>query len=259
MIEFIDEHKMRWGVEPICKELPIAPATYYAAGKRVPSDRTLRDEYLKGEIQRVYDDNFRVYGADKVWAELNREDIKVARCSVERLMRQMGIQGARRGGKHRTTIPRDDPAARPSDLVERTFSASEPNRLWLADLTYVRTWSGFVYVSFIIDCFSRRIVGWQASRSLRTDLCLDALEQAIWARKDDGLDGLVHHSDRGVQYLSIRYSERVSDAGGVQSVGSRGDSYDCDDLQVAVPRGLTLAMTDRSVLALTCRPPGAAA
>jgi transposase InsO family protein len=226
MIEFIDEHKMRWGVEPICKELPIAPATYYAAGKRVPSDRTLRDEYLKGEIQRVYDDNFRVYGADKVWAELNREDIKVARCSVERLMRQMGIQGARRGGKHRTTIPRDDPAARPSDLVERTFSASEPNRLWLADLTYVRTWSGFVYVSFIIDCFSRRIVGWQASRSLRTDLCLDALEQAIWARKDDGLDGLVHHSDRGVQYLSIRYSERVSDAGGVQSVGSRGDSYD---------------------------------
>ncbi len=139
-----------------------------------------------------------------MWAELNREDIKVARCSVERLMRQMGIQGARRGGKHRTTIPRDDPAARPSDLVERTFSASEPNRLWLADLTYVRTWSGFVYVSFIIDCFSRRIVGWQASRSLRTDLCLDALEQAIWARKDDGLDGLVHHSDRGVQ---LRFNE----------------------------------------------------
>ena len=226
MIEFIDEHKMRWGVEPICRVLPIAPSTYHAARKRSPAPRTLRDEQLKNEIRRVYDDNFKVYGADKIWVQLNRENIKVARCSVERLMRQMGIQGARRGGKHRTTIPKDDPAARPADLVERTFSASAPNKLWLADLTYVRTWSGFVYVSFIIDCFSRRIVGWQASRSLRSDLCLDALEQAIWARKDDGLDELVHHSDRGVQYLSIRYTERVCDAGGVQSVGSRGDSYD---------------------------------
>ena len=226
MIEFIDSHKMRWGVEPICRVLPIAPSTYYAAKKCPPARRTLRDEQLKIEIRRVYDDNFKVYGADKIWAQLNRENIKVARCSVERLMRQMGIQGARRGGRHRTTIPADDAAPRPADLVERTFSASAPNKLWLADLTYVRTWWGFVYVAFIIDCFARRIVGWQASRSLRTDLCLDALEQAIWARKDDGLEELVHHSDRGVQYLSIRYTERVSDAGGVQSVGSRGDSYD---------------------------------
>jgi putative transposase len=222
MIEFIDEHKMHWGVEPICKVLPIAPSTYYAAKQRPPPDRTLRDEYLKAEIRRVYDDNFKVYGADKIWTQLNREGIAVARCTVEHLMRQLGIQGARRGGKHRTTITADDT----TDLVERAFSASTPNRLWVADLTYVRTWSGFVYVAFIIDCFARRIVGWQASRSLRTDLCLDALEQAIWARNDDGLDELVHHSDRGVQYLSIRYTERVADAGGVQSVGRRGDSYD---------------------------------
>src|SRR5680860_1197789 len=226
MIEFIDEHKIAWGVEPICRMLPIAPSTYFAAKKRLPPPRTLRDEQLKTEIRRVYDDNFKVYGADKIWTQLNRENIKVARCTIERLMRQLGIQGARRGGRHRTTIPKDDPAARPADLVERTFKASAPHKLWLADLTYVRTWSGFVYVAFIIDCFSRRIVGWQASPSLRTDLCLDALEQASWARRKDGLDELVHHSDRGVQYLSIRYTERVAATGGVQSVGSCGDSYD---------------------------------
>lgn len=226
MIEFIDSHKMRWGVEPICKQLPIAPSTYYAAKKRSPSDRTLRDEFLKTEIRRVYNDNFRVYGADKIWTQLNREGITVARCTVERLMRQLGIQGARRGGNHRTTIPSDDAAIRPQDLVQRAFSAPAPNRLWLCDITYVRTWSGFVYVAFIIDCFARMIVGWQASRSLRTDLCLDALEQAIWARKDHGLDHLVHHSDRGSQYLAIRYTERLAEAGGIQSVSSRGDSYD---------------------------------
>jgi putative transposase len=173
----------------------------------------------------VWDHNYRVYGADKIWAQLNREGIKVARCTVERLMRSVGVKGAIRGKRHRTT--KSDPAAeRPRDLVERAFSAPAPNRLWLADITYVRTWTGFVYVSFVIDCFARMIVGWQASRSLRTDLCLDALEQAIWSRQDHSLGQLVHHSDRGVQYLSIRYTERVAGAGGVSSVGSRGDSYD---------------------------------
>jgi len=228
MIEFIDEHKMRWGVEPICRVLPIAPSTYYAARRRLPARRALRDEYLKSEIKRVYDDNYKVYGAAKVWARLQRENITVARCTVERLMAQMGLRGAVRGGRHRTTIPADT-ASPPADLVNRAFSSEAPNRLWLADLTYVRTWSGYVYAAFIIDAFARMIVGWQASRSLRTDLCLDALEQAIWARQEHGLDELVHHSDRGVQgvqYLSIRYTERVSDAGGVTSVGSRGDSYD---------------------------------
>jgi putative transposase len=226
MTAFIDEHKSKWGVEPICEHLPIAPSTYYAAKKRVPPVRAVRDERLKLEILRVWDDNYRVYGADKVWAQLNREEIRVARCTVERLMRQLGIQGAVRGKKHRTSVPGDDPAARPRDLVERDFNAPAPNRLWVCDITYVATWSGTCYVSFVIDCFARRIVGWQASRSLRTDLCLDALEQAIWMRKDEDLDELVHHSDRGVQYLSIRYTERVADAGGVSSVGRRGDSYD---------------------------------
>ncbi len=226
MIIFIDDNKPRWGVEPICRVLPIAPSTYYAAKKRPPSERTLRDDYLKVHIRRVYDANFKVYGADKIWVALNREKIKVARCSVERLMRHMGIQGARRGRKPFTTTPPDDGTARPVDLVQRQFSAPAPNRLWLCDITYVRTWSGMIYVAFVIDYFARMIVGWQASRSLRTDLCLDALEQAIWARKDEGLDELIHHSDRGSQYLSIRYTERLAEAGGVQSVGSRGDSFD---------------------------------
>jgi putative transposase len=174
----------------------------------------------------VWKAKFRVYGADKIWTQLNREGITVARCTVERLMRELGIGGAVRGKRHRTIIPGDDQAARPTDLVDRHFSAPAPNKLWVCDVTYVRTWAGFVYVSFVIDVFARMIVGWQASRSLRTDLALDALEQAIWARKDDGLDELVHHSDRGVQYLSIRYTERVAEAGGVSSVGSRGDSFD---------------------------------
>ena len=226
MISFIDAHKERWGVEPICRVLPIAASTYYAAKNRAPSLRACRDEELKLEILRVWDENYRVYGADKVWVQLNREKITVARCTVERLMRELGIRGAVRGKKHRTTIPGDEANQRPRDLVERAFTAPAPNRLWLADITYVRTWSGYIYVSFVIDCFARRIVGWQASRSLRTDLCLDALEQAIWARKGDDLGSLIHHSDRGVQYLSIRYTERVAEAGGVSSVGSRGDSYD---------------------------------
>jgi putative transposase len=174
----------------------------------------------------VWDQNYRVYGADKIWSQLNRERIRVARCTVERLMRELGLKGVVRGRRHRTTTPADASIKRPRDLVERAFSAPAPNRLWLADITYVRTWTGFVYVSFVIDCFARVIVGWQASRSLRTDLCLDALEQAIWSRHNHGLEQLVHHSDRGVQYLSIRYTERVAGAGGVTSVGSRGDSYD---------------------------------
>jgi putative transposase len=224
MIAYVDEHKDKFGVEPICELLPIAPSTYYEAKKRPPSARTLRDQELKTQIVRVHKDNFGVYGARKLWRQLHREGIPVARCTVERLMRELGLEGVRRGRTRRTTTP-DEVAPRPADLVERDFSASRPNELWVADLTYVATWSGFVYTSFIIDAFSRFIVGWQVSRSLRTDLALDALEMGIWARQGQ-LDGLVHHSDRGSQYLSIRYTERLAEAGGVTSVGSRGDSYD---------------------------------
>lgn len=226
---FIDVYRDRFGVEPICRVLQFAPSTYWSAKRRPRCARSVRDEELKTEIRRVHRENFGVYGAPKIWAQLNRERIRVARCTVERLMRDLGIQGAVRGKPKRTTIPADNPAARPADLVDRQFTASAPNRLWVADLTYVRTWSGFVYVAFITDVFSRRIVGWQASRSLRTDLALHALEQAIWERNRTGegdLDGLIHHSDRGVQYLSIRYTERLAANGVVSSVGSRGDSYD---------------------------------
>ena len=225
---FIDTHRERFGVEPICRTLQFAPSTYWSSKRRPVCARKVRDEYLKMEIARVYRDNFSVYGAPKVWAQLNREGIGVARCTVERLMRQLGIQGAVRGKTKRTTIAADSTVTRPGDLVERNFTAPAPNRLWVADLTYVRTWSGFAYVAFITDVYSRRIVGWQASRSLKTDLALDALEQAVWDRSRNGadLDGLVHHSDRGVQYLSIRYSERLAQNGVVSSVGSRGDSYD---------------------------------
>ena len=225
---FVDAFRDRFGVEPICRVVQLAPSTYWSAKRRPRCARAIRDEELKVEVRRVYEENFSVYGAPKVWAQLNREGIRVARCTVERLMREMGIQGAVRGKVRRTTIPADDATPRPADLVDRQFRVTEPNRLWVADLTYVRTWSGFVYVSFITDAFSRRIVGWQASRSLRTDLALHALEQAIWDRNRSGatLEGLVHHSDRGVQYLSIRYSERLAANDIVASVGSRGDSYD---------------------------------
>lgn len=225
---FVDAYRQRFGVEPICRVVQLAPSTYWSAKRRPPSARSLRDEELKPEILRVFEENFGVYGAPKVWAQLNREGIRVARCTVERLMRSLGIQGAVRGRTRRTTIPGDAESPRPADLVDRQFRVSEPNRLWVADLTYVRTWSGFAYVSFVTDAYSRRIVGWQASRSLRTDLALHALEQAIWERNRAGhsLDGLVHHSDRGTQYLSIRYSERLAENGVVSSVGSRGDSYD---------------------------------
>jgi putative transposase len=223
MIAYIDEHKDRFGVEPICRHLPIAPSTYYEVKTRPPSARRRRDERLKAEISRVHEANFGVYGARKVWHQLNREGIPVARCTVQRLMRELGLQGLRRGKAKRTTIPADQ-SARPADLVNRDFSATRPNQLWVADITYVATWSGFVYTSFIIDAYSRFIVGWQASRSLRADLALDALEMAIFNRRE--LHGLIHHSDRGGQYLAIRYTERLGGAGAVNSVGSKGDSYD---------------------------------
>jgi putative transposase len=224
MIAYINANRDRFGVEPICKVLPIAPSTYYQHRQRRPAARAVRDVALKAEIRRVHEDNFGVYGARKVWRQLHREGISVARCTVERLMGELGLQGVRRGKPRRTTTP--DPAApRPADLVDRDFTATRPNQLWVADLTYVATWAGFVYVAFVIDAFSRFIVGWQASRSLRTDLALDALEMAIWRRQAQ-LDGLVHHSDRGSQYLSIRYTERLAEARAVTSVGSRGDSFD---------------------------------
>ena len=205
MTAYIDQHRDRFGVEPICSVLQFAPRTYYAVKARPPSARALRDAELKPEIARVHGENFGVYGVDKVWAQLNREGIRVARCTVARLMRDLGLRGVVRGKPKYTTVAGYS-AGRPQDLVDRSFVAGAPNRLWVADLTYVRTWSGFVYVAFITDVYSRMIVGWQASRSLRSDLALDALEQAIWARSRAGhrLDELVHHSDRGVQYLSIR-------------------------------------------------------
>jgi putative transposase len=225
MSTFIDTHRERFGVEPICRELEIAPSTYYAHKSRPASLRALRDEQLKEQIRLVFDANYGVYGADKIWAALNREGTAVARCTVERLMRELGLRGARRGKTKRTTI-RDEQAAKPADLVDRCFTASQPNRLWVADLTYVRSYAGWVYVALVIDVFSRFIVGWQASTSLRADLALDALEMALWQRRGMHLDKLVHHSDHGVQYLSIRYTERLDAAGLERSVGSRGDSYD---------------------------------
>ena len=229
MIAFIDEQKAEHGVEPICKQLPIAVSTYYEhkEGQSDPdkeSNRSIRDRLHKAEIQRVWADNLQVYGARKVWKQMHREGFAIARCTVERLMKDLGIQGVTRGGaKRRTTIP-DDNLDRPSDLVKRQFVADRPNQLWVADITFVATWSGFVYVAFVIDVFSRYIVGWRVSRSMQTPLVLDALEQAIWARKETR--NLIHHSDRGSQYLSIRYSERLAEAGIDSSVGSVGDSYD---------------------------------
>ena len=227
MITYIDANRHRFGVEPICSVLQFAPRSYYAAKARPLAARALRDRELKPAVARVHRDNFGVYGVDKVWAQLNREGVRVARCTVARLMRDLGLRGVVRGKPKYTTVA-GDAADRPRDLVDRSFIAGAPNRLWVADLTYVRTWSGFVYVAFITDVYSRMIVGWQASRSLRSDLALDALEQAIWARSRAGkqLHDLVHHSDRGVQYLSIRYTERLAETGAVNSVGSKGDSYD---------------------------------
>jgi putative transposase len=224
MIAYIHANRDRFGVEPICRVLPIAPSTYYQYTKGPRSARAVRDAQLKVEIGRVHAEHFGVYGARKVWRQLHREGICVARCTVERLMRELHLEGVRRGKTRRTTTPQETDS-RPADLVERDFSATRPNQLWVADLTYVATWSGFVYVALVIDAFSRFLVGWQTSRSLRTDLALDALEMAIWRRQAQ-VDGLVHHSDRGSQYLAIRYTERLAEAGAVTSVGSRGDSYD---------------------------------
>ncbi len=228
MVSFIDAHRAEYGVEPICTQLPIAPSTYYECKAREAdparlSARARRDIKLSGEIQRVYDENFLVYGAYKVWRQLNREQITVARCTVERLMRSLGLQGVVRGRSCRTTIS-DDAADRPADLVNRQFTATRPNQLWVADITFVATWTGFVYVAFVIDVYARRIVGWRVANSLRTDLVLDALEQALYSRT--GTQDLIHHSDRGCQYLSIRYTERLAEAGVNASVGSVGDSYD---------------------------------
>jgi transposase InsO family protein len=231
MIAFIDENRDAYGVEPICETIEIAPATYYEHKRqeRQPDRRPVRakrDEALRPEIQRVFDDNYKVYGVRKVWIQLKREGFVVAKCTVRRLMRQMGLQGATRGKAFTVTTIPDELLARPQDLVERDFTADAPNRLWIADITYVKTHAGFVYVAFVTDVFSRRIVGWRASKSLETGLALDALEQAIWDRLDGDPDGLIHHSDRGSQYLSIRYSERLADAGIEPSVGSVGDSFD---------------------------------
>ncbi len=234
MIRFIDEHKdrcsgtLRWGIEPIAKTLGIAPSTYHAAKTRPPSARSMRDAELKPEILRVWEQNLSVYGADKVWDQLNKDDVRVARCTVERLMADMGLQGCRRGRIWVRTTEGDDRLDRPADLVERQFRAPAPNRLWVADLTYVKTHAGWVYVAFIVDVFSRMVVGWQASRSLRSDLAIDALEMAVFNRRRAGADlsQLTHHSDRGVQYLSVRYSERLAENEIVASVGSKGDSFD---------------------------------
>jgi putative transposase len=204
--------------------LQVAPSTYYDRKSRPPSARAVRDSDLRVLIAKVHEDNYGVYGARKVHRQLRRDGEQVARCTVVRLMREMGLRGVRRGAFKRTTT--GDPAGpRPADLVERQFTATRPNELWVADITYIPTWTGFAYAAFVIDVFSRRIVGWQVSTSLRTDLAMDALEMAIWTR-DGQVDGIVHHSDRGCQYTSIRYGQRLYEAGGVTSVGSRGDSYD---------------------------------
>jgi transposase InsO family protein len=230
MRAFIDDHRDVHGVEPICQVLPIAPSTYYvhAARRADPSRasaRQRRDALLCVEIRRVWEENFQVYGVRKIWRQLGREGIAVARCTVARLMRQMGLQGIVRGKSVRTTIS-DKAAPCPLDRVNRNFRAPAPNRLWVSDFTYVATWPGFVYVAFVIDAYARRIVGWRVSRSARADFVLDALEQALHERRPIQRDGLVHHSDRGVQYLSIKYTERLAEADIAPSVGSVGDSYD---------------------------------
>ena len=230
MIGFIDDQRQAYGVEPICKVLPIAPSTYHAhvASRRDParlSERARRDGVLKTEIDRVFKDNFGVYGVRKVWRQMKREGFDVARCTVARLMKAQGLQGVIRGRPVRTTVS-DKAAPCPLDLVNRQFRAPRPNVLWLSDFTYVATWQGFVYVAFVIDAYARRIVGWRASRTAHAGFVLDALEQALHDRKPVQRGGLVHHSDRGVQYVSIKYTERLAEAGIEPSVGSIGDSYD---------------------------------
>ncbi len=239
IVAYIDEHRERvvegkpLGVEPIIEvlrkaDVEIAPSSYYAAKLRPPSARAVRDAELVPMIAEVHQDNIGVYGARKVWAELNRQGTTVARCTVERLMKAEGLRGISRERTRKTTLSEGAETERPADLVDRKFVALAPNQLWVADLTYVRTHSGWVYVAFILDVFSRMVVGWQVSTSLRTDLALDALDMGLWARQRAGQDvvGLTHHSDRGVQYRAIRYTERLAEAEAVASVGSKGDSYD---------------------------------
>ena len=238
-MDFVREHAdrredegLRWGVEPICTVLsehgmPIAPSTYYEHVAKRPTGRDRRDASLVNEIRRVHTANYGVYGARKVWLSLNREGIVVARCTVERLMRQLGLAGAVRGKVKRTTIA--DPAgSRARDLVGRRFAPTAPDRLWVADMTYVSTWSGWVYVGFVIDAYARRIIGWRCGTTMSTQLVLDALEQAVWTRQREGrsLDSVVAHTDRGSQYTAIRYTERLAEAGIAASVGSVGSSYD---------------------------------
>ena len=223
MVTFIDQHRDTYGVEPICAVLPIAPSTYFLrkAQQQAPdtrSARARRDDGLRTVIQRVWDDNEQVYGPRKVWKQLRREGHRVARCTVERVMRAMGLRGTSRGRAWVITTRADAAADRPMDRVDRRFTATRPNQLWVADFTYVATWRGFVYVAFVIDVFARRIVGWRVSASLATDFVLDALEQAIYDRRGAGVDDLVHHSDRGTQYLSMRYTDRT-DRGRHRAVG----------------------------------------
>jgi transposase InsO family protein len=227
---FIDEHREEYGVEPICRVLPIAPSTYRAHAARLAdpallSERAQSDAGLRPEIRRVWEENFAVYGVRKVWRQLNREGVAVARCTVARLMTEIGLAGAVRGKPVKTTIS-DRAAPCPEDRVNRQFNAPRPNALWLSDFTYVATWAGFVYVAFVIDAFARRIVGWRVSRSMQAGFVLDALEQALHDRRPIQSDSLIHHSDRGVQYVSIKYTERLAEAGIEPSVGSVGDSYD---------------------------------
>ena len=230
MIAFIDDHREAYGIEPICRVLPIAPSTYHAhlAKRHDParlSARAQRDAGLAVEVRRVFAENFLVYGVRKVWRQLRREGFDVARCTVARLMREMGLEGAIRGKPIRTTVS-DKAAPCPLDKVNRQFRAPAPNMLWLSDFTYVSTWAGFVYVAFVIDAYARRIVGWRVSRTAHASFVLDALEQALHDRQPVRKGGLIHHSDRGVQYVSIRYTERLAEAGIEPSVGSVGDSYD---------------------------------
>jgi putative transposase len=230
MIGFIDDHRGVYGVEPICRVLKIAPSTYHAHAVRrrrpdTAPPRVRRDAVLRIAIRRVFDGNFQVYGVRKVWRQLLREGEGVARCTVARLMRAMGLQGVIRGKRMKTTIS-DKSAPCPLDRVNRQFRVSRPNVLWVSDFTFVATWAGFVYVAFVIDAYARRIVGWRVSRSAHASFVLDALEQALHERRPARQAGLVHHSDRGSQYVSIRYTERLAEAGIEPSVGSVGDSYD---------------------------------
>ncbi len=231
MYGLVDEHRDVHGVEPICTVLQIAPSAYrrHAARHRdqaLLSPRARRDVALMPVVEQVWNANLQVYGADKVWKQMNREGIEVARCTVERLMRRLGLRGVRRGKVVRTTISDNNKAPCPLDKVNRQFRAERPNQLWVSDFTYVSTWQGWLYVAFVVDVFARRIVGWRVSSSMTTDFVLDALEQALYARQPERDSSLVHHSDRGSQYVSIRYSERLAEAGVEPSVGSKGDSYD---------------------------------